>query len=325
MLFAQHNNGPPRPQSRREQPATEQPIRTRILGGLKTVGGTSGVFQALVPETAHKTATKTPGPKHETPASRRGFVHMELGGLEPPTSWERCRKTARQKLPICRGFRGAPQVGAGVDCRGFPAILGVPGTGKSQCLKGQCLTPDVAARFLYSASEPALPAASPDRRRLGAIRRLRPYCSLRASVSINQRAKTLVHELSHMLLRCGSTWRGPTGSAWIRCSMPCCRGVVGRRPLLTPRRSLRCPRGPRFERCAGGTPGSVAMHVSVRCVVLGGGWAENVVPRCSPNCRPDGATEDAENSGADTRRQASELITAVILRTSLAAVRWWIT
>jgi hypothetical protein len=38
---------------------------------------------------------------------------------------------------------------------------------------------------------------------------------------------------------------------------------------------------------------------------LGGGWAENVVPRCSPNCRPDGATEDAEYSGADTRRQAS--------------------
>jgi hypothetical protein len=60
-------------------------------------------------------------------------------------------------------------------------------------------------------------------------------------------------------------------------------------------------------------------------VVLGGGWAENLVPRCSPNCRPDGATEDAENSGADTRRQASELITAVILRTSLAAVHWWIT
>jgi hypothetical protein len=60
-------------------------------------------------------------------------------------------------------------------------------------------------------------------------------------------------------------------------------------------------------------------------VVLGGGWAENVVSRCSPGCRPDGAPEDAENSGADKRRQASELITAVILRTSLAAVRWWMT
>jgi hypothetical protein len=67
------------------------------------------------------------------------------------------------------------------------------------------------------------------------------------------------------------------------------------------------------------------MHVSVRCVVLRGGWAENVVSRCPPNCRPDGATEDAENSGADTRRQASELITAVIVRTSLAAVGWWVT
>jgi hypothetical protein len=32
---------------------------------------------------------------------------MELGGLEPPTSWVRCKKPARKKWPICRGFRGA--------------------------------------------------------------------------------------------------------------------------------------------------------------------------------------------------------------------------
>jgi hypothetical protein len=65
---------------------------------------------------------------------------MELGGLEPPTSWVRCKKAAWQKWAICRPFRGAPSQVPGADCRGLPAILGVSGTGESQCLKGQCLT-----------------------------------------------------------------------------------------------------------------------------------------------------------------------------------------
>jgi hypothetical protein len=36
-----------------------------------------------------------------TPAYRRGSVTMELGGLEPPTSWVRCRRAAPQKRRIC--------------------------------------------------------------------------------------------------------------------------------------------------------------------------------------------------------------------------------
>jgi hypothetical protein len=30
-------------------------------------------------------------PERRNPRASRGFVHMELGGLEPPTSWVRCK------------------------------------------------------------------------------------------------------------------------------------------------------------------------------------------------------------------------------------------
>src|ERR1700742_3065201 len=56
--------------------------------------------------------------------------------LRSETSWVRCKKPARQKLPFCRDFRWCSSGGVGADCRRLPAILGDPGTGESQCLKG---------------------------------------------------------------------------------------------------------------------------------------------------------------------------------------------
>jgi hypothetical protein len=52
------------------------------------------------------------------------------------TSRVRCKKAAPQKSPFCRVFCGASLLAGGADCRGLPAILGVPGTGDPQCLKG---------------------------------------------------------------------------------------------------------------------------------------------------------------------------------------------
>jgi hypothetical protein len=41
----------------------------------------------------HNNRAKTRALKHENPAVSRAFVFMELGGLEPPTSWVRSRRS----------------------------------------------------------------------------------------------------------------------------------------------------------------------------------------------------------------------------------------
>jgi hypothetical protein len=49
--------------------------------------------QALVPETERDLRRSAPIPQRRNPRKRRGSDPMELGGLEPPTSWVRSRRS----------------------------------------------------------------------------------------------------------------------------------------------------------------------------------------------------------------------------------------
>jgi hypothetical protein len=54
---------------------------------------------------------------------------MELGGLEPPTSWVRCRSAAAQNWVICSAFARTSIAVSAPDNGQCGAIPGNPGTG----------------------------------------------------------------------------------------------------------------------------------------------------------------------------------------------------
>jgi hypothetical protein len=76
-----------------------------------------------VPRTADD-ARNDRAPETKKPRKSGASLEVELGGLEPPASWVRCKKPSPQKWAICRDCRGVPQVGCS---RGSLGITGDPG------------------------------------------------------------------------------------------------------------------------------------------------------------------------------------------------------
>ena len=117
-------------------------------------------YRALVPR--RQQPLRRTAAERRNPCVLQGFRAMELEGLEPSTSWVRCRGAVLQKLPFCRGFWSAWSLVRGADCRGSPAILGVPGTGHSQCLTRPvpgAVDPDARFTFLDAGASVAVPAS----------------------------------------------------------------------------------------------------------------------------------------------------------------------
>jgi integrase len=73
-----------------------------------------------VPRNASDAGTAR-APDTKKPRKSGASPEVELGGLEPPTSWVRCKKPARQKCAICRAFGGARSTRW---WRGSPGITG---------------------------------------------------------------------------------------------------------------------------------------------------------------------------------------------------------
>jgi hypothetical protein len=86
----------------------------------------SSPFQALVPELRADICGSPPIP--QTPEARtcRASAEVELGELEPPTSWVRCGRCARGLLVRKCGFAGSLSPGyeclGGADTGGYAAI-----------------------------------------------------------------------------------------------------------------------------------------------------------------------------------------------------------
>ena len=132
-----------------------------------------------------------------TPASKVGgcgLVNLvELGGLEPPTSWVRCARSARwfrvERCGLAAGLRTAYSTEVCADARGLSAIVMDSGTSGDKCLNGR------SPRILVGMTEP-----QGDRRRsgepylghalLGAQpRRVAPWQAARRALHRNHQAR----------------------------------------------------------------------------------------------------------------------------------------